>query len=46
MTQYDLELLDKQFRRINAAPYAEGLLLAVAFSIIAIFLLIGGGGIT
>ena len=45
MTQYDSELLDKQLHRINAAPYAEGLLLASAFSVIVIFLLLGSAGI-
>jgi hypothetical protein len=45
MTQYDFELLDKQFHRINVAPYAEGLLLACAFSVIIVFILLGSAGI-
>ena len=45
MTQYDCELLDKQFRRISAAAYAEGILIACAFSVIVICVLLGGVGV-
>jgi hypothetical protein len=45
MTQYDCDLLDKQFHRINAAPYAEGILLACGFSVIVIFILLGSAGV-
>jgi hypothetical protein len=45
MTQYDRDLLDKQLHRINAAQYAEGLLITCAFSVIIIFILLGSSGI-
>jgi hypothetical protein len=45
MTQYDRELLDKQCHRINAASYAEGLLIACAFSVIVVCILLGSAGV-
>jgi hypothetical protein len=45
MTQYDSKLLDKQFHQVDAARYAEGLLLASAFGVIVVFILLGSTGI-
>jgi hypothetical protein len=45
MTEYDRELLNKQFHRTNAASYAEGLLIACAFSVIVVFVLLGIAGV-
>ncbi len=41
MTRYDNELLDKQFHRINATPFAEGLFMACAFSVVIVVVLLG-----